>query len=83
MRWLKNPSSNKPDPMLTMSVIVVLAASIKFITEGVTVQVAAHNINFGHADSLTYGALLGSVLGVHGYIKTKTPPKPVEETKNE
>lgn len=72
MKWVTNPSSNKPDPMLTMSVIVVTAACIKFLLEGVTVNINGHAVDFGHVDALVYGALLTPVLGVHGYIKART-----------
>jgi hypothetical protein len=71
LKWVTNPSSNKPDPMLTMSVIVVTVASLKFLLEGVTVTIHGHDVSFGHVDALVYGALLTPVLGVHGYIKAR------------
>lgn len=71
MRWVINPSSNKPDPMLTMSVLVVTAASLKFLLEGVSTTVNGTAISFGHVDAAVYAALLTPVLGIHGYLKGK------------
>ena len=71
LKWVTNPSSNKPDPMLTMSVLVVTAACVKFMLEGVTLQISGHELNFGHVDAMVYAALTGPVLSVHGYVKGK------------
>lgn len=71
IKWVINPSSNKSDPMLTMSVLVVSVAALKFLLEGVTMTVGGHAVNFGHVDAMVYGALLTPVLGVHGYLKGK------------
>lgn len=68
LRFLKNPKSNKPDGVLTLAFIVTIAATIKFLLDGVTVTVADHVINFGKVDALSYGSLLAPVLGAHGYL---------------
>ncbi len=76
--FIKQPKSGMPDVMVTLSVVAVFAAVLKFLLEGVTIVVYGHSIDFGHADSLTYGALLAPVLGAHGWVDTmsKNPPPP-------
>ena len=76
--YLKQPKSGEYDPMLTMSVLAVTAAILKFILEGVTFVFSGHKISFGHVDSLTYGALLTPILGAHGYMATKYSSKQKE-----
>lgn len=73
MKWIVNPSSGKEDPMLTMSVLVVTVASIKFLLEGVSLTLSGQSVTFGHVEAMVYGALLTPVLGVHGYIKARVP----------
>lgn len=70
------------DPMFTMAIFAVAACLIKFLMEGVAFTVEGYNISLGHADSLTYAAILGPVLGAHGYIQVSGPKKadaPTEE----
>lgn len=75
--WIRHPKSNKPDMMVTLVVVAVLAAVFKFLTDGISVTVGSHIINFGHVDSMAYGSLLAPVLGAHGYLDSR--PKEVEE----
>ena len=72
MRWMNNPSTGRQDPMLTMSVIVVLIASIKFLFAGVILITAKGvTVNFGNVDATVYAALMGPVLAYHGYVRGK------------
>lgn len=48
-----------------LSVMVVIAATVKFLFEGGSITI------FGHADALTYGLLLTPVLGAHSYVHTQ------------
>lgn len=82
MKWVTNPSSGKPDPMLTMSVIVVTCASIKFMCEGINFSYHGHAVDLGHVDAMVYGALLTPVLGVHGYIKARSQKPPIQKVDN-
>lgn len=69
--FLKHPRTGLPDVMLTLSTVVVLAASVKFLLEGINLTIFGHMVNFGHADAMTYGTLLTPVLGAHGYTMTR------------
>ena len=70
------------DPMLTLSLFVVTACTVKFLFEGVAFNLGGFNISLGHADALTYGALLTPVLSAHSFINTRVSkePKPEEKT---
>lgn len=69
---IKNPTTGKPDIILTLSALACSAAIVKFLLEGVTLQVSGHVVDFGHVDSLTYGTLLAPILGAHSWTTTKT-----------
>ena len=73
MKFIKHPRTGQQDPMLTLSVFVVIACTVKFIFEGVNFSIAGHIFNFGHVDAMTYGALLTPVLGAHSYMNVKIP----------
>lgn len=62
------------DTILTLSVFVVVVASIKFLLDGVTITNSGHTIDFGHVDALSYSSLLAPILGVHGYMKVRKNP---------
>lgn len=66
LRFLMNPKTKQPDGLLTMSCIVVGVCAIKFLFEGVSFVVFGHTVSLGHADALSYGAMLTPVLGAHG-----------------
>lgn len=53
----------------------VIVCVIKFLFEGVTFDVLGHAVNLGHADAMTYGALLTPILGAHAFINTR-PDQP-------
>lgn len=55
----------------TLTVIVTLAATFKFIVEGVVLTYNGNSINLGHVDAMVYAALLTPVLGTHGYVTAK------------
>lgn len=69
---MKHPRTGRPDLMGTLVLLVVAAAAIKFILDGVTLVLFGHSISFGHSDPMTYGTLLTPVLGSHSYINTRT-----------
>lgn len=69
--FLKHPRTGLPDVMGTLTVVVVIAAALKFLLDGVSLAVHGHTITFGHVDSLTYGSLTGPVLGAHGYLNSR------------
>ncbi len=71
LRFMKNPESDRPDGMLTLAFIVTIAATIRFLLDGVTVTVFDHVIAFGKVDALVYGALLTPVLGAHSFKDTR------------
>lgn len=73
--FIVHPDTKQRDPMLTMSILVILAATGKFLLEGISMTVLGHMINFGHADAGLYGALLVPVLGAHGYLHAKRNDK--------
>lgn len=55
--------------MKTLVIIAVLAATLKFLTDGVTL--GNNTVSFGHLDPLAYGAFLTPILGAHGFMSTK------------
>jgi hypothetical protein len=63
------------NPTAHLSVIVVMICSFRFLLDGVSVTVFGHSLSIGHTDPLAYSSFLAPVLGVHGYIHTKTKPK--------
>ena len=76
----KHPKTGKPDLMQMLGAIAVIAASFKFVLEGVVIA----GINFGHVDATVYAAFLSPVLGVHGireYMNKGLKKK--KETQNE
>lgn len=71
LRFLLNPKTKQPDGLLTMSCIVVGVCALKFLMEGVSFLAFGHTISLGHADALSYGAMLTPVLGAHGASEYK------------
>jgi|SRR5579859_4495289 len=61
-------NSGKTDVILTLVVLAVMSAVIKFLLDGVTIDIFGHIINFGHTDSVSYGTMLSPILGAHGYM---------------
>lgn len=51
-----------------LSAIVVIAAAVKFLLDGVTFSVNGHPMDLGHLDSMTYATFLTPVLGAHGWV---------------
>lgn len=66
MRFLNHPVTGKPDALMTMSCVVVAICAVKFLFEGLSFAVFGHTVSLGHADAMSYGAMLGPVLGAHG-----------------
>lgn len=68
---MKIPKVNRSDMILTLTTIVVLAATLKFLLDGASITMGEHIIVFGHVDSMTYGTLLSPVLAAHGFLEHK------------
>lgn len=71
------------DPMLTMVVLAIVVCLMKFLFEGITITVAAYSLTVGHSDAGTYAALLGTILGAHGYVAVRTPPPKLGDLKKD
>jgi hypothetical protein len=69
--FLNNPDTGKPDEMVTVTLIVTLAAVFRFLVDGMTLNILGHVLTFTKLDSSVYIALLGPVLGSHAFIKGK------------
>lgn len=68
---VRHPTTGQIDVILSLVVFVVVICGIKFLLDGVSIQVMGHVVNFGHVDSMSYGTMLAPTLGAHGYITTK------------
>lgn len=73
--FIVHPRTGEPDPMLTMACITVAVCTFKFLLEGISFVIGGHPISFGHADAMTYGALLTPVLGAHATREWKIPQR--------
>lgn len=73
---IKHPRTGKCDPFYTLVCVTVVVCLLKFLCEGVSITVADHIVSLGHVDSGTYGLILSTVLGAHGYLETKSDKKP-------
>lgn len=73
MNFLKHPKTNKPDVILTLTAIAVLAAVAKFLMEGVEFSLFGHVFNAGHTESTAYATFLSPLLGAHSYMDSKLP----------
>lgn len=77
---INHPTRGTPDVMVTLALLVTLAATLRFILDGVSLTIAGHTLAFGHIDSMTYGALLTPVLGGHVISESQQmPAKPKAE----
>ena len=79
--WVAHPRSGKKDTMLTLAVYSTAAALVKFLLNGVTVDILGKNINFGTVDAALLGALLVPTLGA--YVSRKMKDSPDAKTKKE
>lgn len=68
---VRHPSTGEIDVILSLVVFVVVICGLKFLLDGVSIQVFGHMVSFGHVDSMSYGTMLAPTLGAHGYIATK------------
>ena len=68
---VQHPTTGEVDVILSLVVFVVVICGLKFLLDGVSLQIFGHLINFGHVDSMSYGTMLAPTLGAHGYIATK------------
>lgn len=59
------------EPLASLVALTILVCLIKFLMEGISFDYHNHPVSLGHADSLTYAALLGPILGAHSYTKVK------------
>ncbi len=71
LRFLKHPITGKPDALLTMSCAVVGVCAAKFMMEGVVLELFGHSLSLGHADAMSYAAMLTPILGAHGASEYK------------
>ena len=55
-----------------LSAIVVVTCSIKFLFDGVSLDLLGHSVNFGHIEPSAYLGILTPVLGAHGWIKGRS-----------
>lgn len=69
--WLNHPKTGKADVLMSLAVFVVVICAIKFLFDGVVVNIFGHTFSFGHTDSFSYGTFLSPVLGAHGYLAGK------------
>lgn len=74
--WLKHPRTGERDAMLTLMALTVLVCVVKFFFEGVSVTLFGHTLSLGHADPLSYGAILSPVLGAHATREWRIPSAP-------
>lgn len=68
---VKHPDTGIVDPLLTMTVFIVVICGIKFLFEGVVAHIGGHILDLGHADPGGYAAILTPVLGLHGWSVSK------------
>lgn len=68
---VRHPSTGQVDVILSLVVFVVVICGLKFLLDGVSIQIFGHMVSFGHVDSMSYGTMLAPTLGAHGYIATK------------
>jgi hypothetical protein len=65
--------------LVTLSVLAVTVAAIRFLFDGVQFHFGTHTFGFDHTDPLSYGSILTPILGAHSYIGTrgwkKSPPR--------
>lgn len=62
--------------MLTLVVLATVVCLIKFLLEGVVLNIYAHTFNFGHVDASVYLAILSPILGSHSFIETRKVKAP-------
>lgn len=70
--FLTDPETNRPSELVTLTVIVTLAAVIRFLFDGVAIKLFDHSLTISHVDASVYLAFLTPVLGLHGYVKRKS-----------
>lgn len=80
--WLNHPRSEQKDTMLTFSAFAVLAALIKFLTNGVSITIAGYTLNCGTVDAALIGAILTPTLGAYVIRKFKDSPDSTTTTTN-
>lgn len=59
------------NPTLTLSFIVVSVCALRFLFDGLSLNILGHTLDIGHMDPLAYGSILTPVLGAHGYVQTR------------
>lgn len=67
--FINDPETGKPSEMVTLSMVVTLSAALRFLLDGITLDIYHHIFTFGHVDAMTYLAFLSPIVGAHGYIK--------------
>lgn len=61
----KHTAGGTANTMHTLVCLSVLACVLKFFFEGVTLHIFGHPVQLGHADAMSYGAILSPILGAH------------------
>lgn len=64
-----HPTTGKRDVLVTVTILICCVCAAKFLFEGISFTLFGHIISLGHADSMSYGAMLGPTLGAHGAVE--------------
>lgn len=80
--WITKPGDSKPSATLTFSVYAVALVLIKFLLNGVDIEVLGKTIHFGTIDPAMIAAILTPTLGAHTLKKfTGNSSTPTTDTK--
>ncbi len=77
MKFVKN------DPMLTMVLVSIGVCLAKFFLEGIHITLGTWSFTVAASDAGTYAALLGPILGAHGYVEVRKPPPKLSDLKRD
>jgi hypothetical protein len=69
--FIKDPQTGLPSEMVTLTIMVTVAATARFLLDGVSIQIFSTHTTFSHIDSMTYAAFLAPILGSHSFLKNK------------
>ncbi len=78
--WIKNPGKEDYSATLTFSVYALALCLVKFLLNGVTIEIMSKHINFGTIDSGLIAAILAPTLSAYT-LKKFAPSAPSTETK--
>ena len=69
--FIIDPNTGKPSEMVTLTVVVTLAATTRFLFDGMSFHIFEHVLTFTKLDPMVYISLLTPVFGAHGYLNGK------------